>query len=78
MGIWTYPNTFKSGFNEYQFNEIQRFSEQMLAPLNYFTILNSIQFSELRNLVIKSGLMSLFFKSRLSCIERSFTTSLNH
>ena len=42
----------------------------MSAPLNYFTIVN--------DLVNKSGLIGLFVKSRLRCIERSFTTSLNH
>ena len=47
MGIWTFPNTFKSGFNEYRFNEISQFSEQMPAPLNYFTLVNSVRFSSL-------------------------------
>ena len=65
MGIWTFPNTFKSGFNEYRFNEISQFSEQMPAPLNYFTIVNLIPFSELHDLVNKSGLTSSFIKSRL-------------
>ena len=32
--------TLKSRFNESQFNEIPRFSEQMPAPLNYFTIVD--------------------------------------
>ena len=67
MGIWTHPNTFKSGFNEYRFNEISQFSEQMPAPLNYFTIVNLIPFSELHDLVNKSGLTSSFVKSRLEC-----------
>ena len=67
MGIWTFPNTFKSEFNEYRFNEISQFSEQMQAPLNYFTIVNLIPFSELHDLVNKSGLTSSFVKSRLEC-----------
>ena len=43
-----------------------RFSEQMPAPLNYFTII-LIGLSELHNLVNKSGLRGSFFKSRLGC-----------
>ena len=40
----------------------------MPAPLNYFTIVNSIRFSELHNLVNKSCLTGLFIKSRLEYI----------
>ena len=32
----------KSWFNESQFKEIPQFSEQITAPLNYSTIVNSI------------------------------------
>ena len=39
----------------------------MPAPLNYFTIVNLIHFSELRNLVNRSGLTGSFIKSRLGC-----------
>ena len=39
----------------------------MPAPLNYFTIVNLIPFSELHDLVNKSGLTSSFVKSRLEC-----------
>ena len=39
----------------------------MPAPLNYFTIVNLIPFSELHDLVNKSGLTSSFLKSRLEC-----------
>ena len=53
---------------ESRFNEIPRFCEQIPAPSNYFTIVNSIWFSELLDLVSKSGLMGLFVKSRLVCI----------
>ena len=54
-------STLKSWFNESRFTKIPRFSEQMPAPLNYFTkyIVNSIWFSELHNLVNKSGLIGL-------------------
>ena len=55
----TILHTLKSWFNESQFNEISRLSEQMPAPLKYFTIANLIQFSELHNLVNKSGLTDL-------------------
>ena len=51
--------TLKSRFNESRFNEIPRFSEQLPAPFNYFTIVNLIQFSELHDLVNKSGLTGL-------------------
>ena len=37
----------KSWFNESWFNKIPRFSEQMPAPLNYFTLVNSVRFSSL-------------------------------
>ena len=40
------PPTLKSWFNESWFNKIQRFIEQIATPLNYFTIVNSIWFSE--------------------------------
>ena len=43
------------------------FIEQMPAPLNYSTIVNLIHFSELRNLVNRSGLTGSFIKSRLGC-----------
>ena len=49
-------STLNSRFNEARFNEIPRFSEQMPAPLNYFTISNLIRFCELHDLVNKSGL----------------------
>ena len=42
-----------------RFKEIPRFSEQLPAPLNYFTIVNLIRFSELHDLVNTSGLMGL-------------------
>ena len=51
--------TLKSRFNESRFNEIPRFSEQLPAPFNYFTIVNLIRFSELHDLVNKSGLTGL-------------------
>ena len=51
--------TLKSLFNESRFNEIPRFREKLLAPLNYFTIVNLIRFSELHDLVNKSGLTGL-------------------
>ena len=40
-------------------DEMPWFSEQMPAPLNYFTIVNSIWFSELHDLVNKNGLTVL-------------------
>ena len=46
----------------------QDWVNQILAPLNYFTIVNSIWFSELHDLVTKSGLTGSFVKSRLLCI----------
>ena len=57
-----YVLTLKSWFNESRFNKISRISEQTSAALNYLTIVNSIWFSELHDLVNKSG---LFVKSRL-------------
>ena len=48
-------STLKSWFNESRFNEIPWFSEQMPAPLNYFTTVNSIWISELHDLVNKNG-----------------------
>ena len=59
--------TLKSWFNECWFNKsrftkIPRFSDQMPAPLNNFTIVNSIQFSEQKWSDGRS-----FVKSRLGC-----------
>ena len=39
--------------------DLTRFNEQLPAPLNYFTIVNLIRFSELHDLVNKSGLTGL-------------------
>ena len=67
---WFSESWFKdSQFNESRFNEIRRFIEQMPAPWNHFTIVNSIRFSELHNLVNKSCLTGLFIKSRLGSIQ---------
>ena len=71
-------NTLESQFNESQFNEIPWFSEQMPAPLNYFIILNLIQFSELHNLVNKSGLMTSFLKSRLGLLSLAKNLTYEH
>ena len=56
MNMHTYGTTLKSWFNESQFNEISRFSEQKPAPLNYLIIVNSIRFIDLHDLVNKSCL----------------------
>ena len=60
-------STLKSWYNESWFNEIPCFSALMPAHLNYFTIVNSIQFSELHDLVNKTGQTASFIKSRLGC-----------
>ena len=39
--------------------DLTRFNEQLPAPLNYFTIVNLIPFSELHGLVNKRGLTGL-------------------
>ena len=46
----------------------------MPTPLNYFTIVNSIQFSELHDLVNKSGLTGSFLKSKVGCVLISENT----
>ena len=72
MKFWKFPasldlvsccgsifSTLKSRFNESWFNEMPQFSEQLPAPLNYFTVVNLIWFCELHDLVNKSGLTGL-------------------
>ena len=49
----------ESWFNESLFTEIPWYSVQMTVPLNYFTVVHPICFSELHNLVNKSGLDGL-------------------
>ena len=60
--VWCYNSILKSWFNESRFNKMPQFSEQMPAPLNYFTIVNSIRFSEQKWSEGRS-----FVKSRLGC-----------
>ena len=70
---WNIHWTLKSWFYESRFNEIPRFSIQIPASLNYFAVVNSIRFSELHDLVNKSGLTGWFVKSRLGCTLCRYT-----
>ena len=48
--------TFRTFYSCRTQSQRREFSSQMQSPLNYFSIVNSIQFSKLLDLVNKSGL----------------------